>query len=199
MKRIIYFLVFFFTTAAYGQIQKIEPQNWWVGMQNTELELLVYGKNVSKYVPKINDANITLLKIKKTSNPNYLFLLLNLEKAKVGTFNIDFYKKKRKKPAFSYKYPLKARRKGSQNRVGFSNADAIYLVTPDRFANGNPENDVVDSLREKTVDRTKLYARHGGDLQGITEHLNYVSDLGFTALWICPVLTNDMPSYSYHG
>ncbi|MBS9766260.1 MAG: glycoside hydrolase family 13 protein [Flavobacteriaceae bacterium] len=197
MKKIYYFLALLISVSSYAQIERVEPPNWWVGMENTNLELMIYGKNISEYTPKINDNRIELVKVKKSSNSNYLFLLLNLKKAKAGSFTIDF--SKGEKVIYTYNYQLQERRKDSQKRVGFSNADAIYLVTPDRFANGNPDNDSVSSLRETEVDRTKLYARHGGDLQGITEHLDYISDLGFTALWVCPVLINDMPSYSYHG
>jgi glycosidase len=117
--------------------------------------------------------------------------------AKPGTFNIVFEPEKGKKITQSYE--LKPKSKPSEEFIGFNSSDAIYLITPDRFANGNEANDVVKSMQETTLDRTNDYKRHGGDIQGITNHIDYIKNLGFTTIWPTPVLTNDMKSGSYHG
>ena len=98
-----------------------------------------------------------------------------------------------------YTYELKQRNSNSANRIGFNSSDVIYLITPDRFANGNPANDINSAMKEKTIDRKDDYARHGGDIQGIIDHVDYIHNMGFTAIWPTPVLTNDMPQSSYHG
>jgi len=119
------------------------------------------------------------------------------ETAKPGKFEITF---KRPNGAEEiYEYELKARPKPAEDYVGFDNSDAIYLITPDRFANGDTSNDIDESLNEKTIDRNDDYARHGGDIRGIIDHLNYIDEMGFTALWSSPLLINDMKSGSYHG
>jgi glycosidase len=136
--------------------------------------------------------------VNTADSPNYLFLDLEIsESANSGKFNIVF--KQDNGSQLVETYELKSREKPAEDYVGFDSSDAIYLITPDRFANANPENDSFESLNEQGIDRTDGYARHGGDLQGITEHLDYIDDLGFTAIWPCPVLINDMPNGSYHG
>jgi glycosidase len=136
--------------------------------------------------------------VHKADSPNYLFLDLEIaETATPGKFNIVF--KINNGPELVQTYELKKRQTPSEEYVGFNSSDAIYLITPDRFANANPENDSFESLNEQGTDRTDGYARHGGDLTGITNHLDYIKNLGFTAIWPTPVLINDMPRGSYHG
>ena len=179
-------------------VERIEPTNWWVGFKNLELQLLVKHQNISKATPSISYAGVSIEKVHKADSPNYLFIDLNIDKTtKPGKFNIIF--KQENKEDLIQTYELKSRVKSAEDYIGFNSSDAIYLITPDRFANGDTLNDVNTKLLEKIVDRTNDYGRHGGDIKGITNHLDYISDMGFTAIWPCPLLTNDMPEASYHG
>jgi glycosidase len=173
---------------------KVEPPNWWVGMQNNELQLLVYYKDIALTEVKIQSDLVELKAVNKVENQNYLFLDLVInENAGTGSFDINFYTGK--KITAKYTYELKA--KTSQVR-GFSNADIIYLLMPDRFANGDISNDNNTETLEK-ANRKNPDGRHGGDINGIIDHLDYIKELGITALWMNPFLENDMPKYSYHG
>ena len=179
-------------------IQRIEPPNWWIGFKNTSLQLLVHHPNISEATPEMSYQGVSIEKVHQADSPNYLFIDLSIsEKTKAGKFNIIF--KQENKDDLIYTYELKSREKSAENYIGFDSSDAIYLITPDRFANGDPSNDINENLLEKTIDRTNDYARHGGDIKGITNHLDYIESMGFTAIWPTPVLTNDMPSSSYHG
>ena len=198
MKKIsllLFCLAFSFLTA---QVNRIEPPNWWVGFKNDNLQLLVQHPNIGTTTPKISYPGISIIKVNQAKSPNYLFIDIAIDKStKPGTFNIVFESEKGKKITQSYE--LKAKSKPSEDFIGFNSSDVIYLITPDRFANGNESNDVVKTMRETTLDRTHDYKRHGGDIQGITNHVDYIKNLGFTAIWPTPVLTNDMQSGSYHG
>lgn len=180
-------------------IEKAEPPYWWTGFKNNKLQLLVKHPNVgaTKSV-EIYNSDVALQKMHKADSPNYLFLDLELsENTQSGEFYIVFTLDD--DTELIQKYELKERQKESEEFVGFNSSDAIYLITPDRFVNANPNNDSFDNMNEQGIDRTDGYARHGGDIQGITEHVDYIKDLGFTAVWPCPLLTNDMPRGSYHG
>ena len=199
MKNISFLLILIIGCSLYAQkIDRIEPPFWWVDMNHNQLELLIYGKDISQFAPSVDNKNIQVLDIKKTENKNYLFLNLDLSKAVSGKFNINF-SKKGKRNNFSVPYELKERNQDSKLREGFNSSDVIYLITPDRFVNGDVANDVVKTMNEKTVDRKNDYGRHGGDIKGITNHLDYINEMGFTAVWPTPVLTNDMKKASYHG
>ncbi|WP_223032735.1 glycoside hydrolase family 13 protein [Hanstruepera marina] len=179
-------------------LNRVEPPNWWVGMKDKSLQLLVHHDNIGNTSPEISYQGVTIDKVHKAKSPNYLFIdLIVSETAKPGKFDIVF--KSENDEEQRHTYELKSRGKKPEDFVGFNSSDAIYLITPDRFANANPENDSFENLMEKEIDRTNDYARHGGDIEGVTNHLNYISDLGFTAIWPCPLLTNDMPRWSYHG
>ena len=179
-------------------IEQIEPPNWWVGFKNHGFQLLIHHPNISSATPEISYLGVTLKEVHKADSPNYLFLDLELsESVKAGKFNITF--KLEDGDSLVETYELKSREKTSDEYVGFDSSDAIYLITPDRFANANPANDIDSTLLEKAINRKDDYARHGGDIAGITAHLDYISDLGFTAVWPTPLLTNDMPNASYHG
>jgi len=180
------------------KIERVEPPNWWVGMKNNQLELMIYGDDISEYTPSIDNSTISLKNIVRTENKNYLFINLDLSKAAAGKFSINF-SKKGKRNNFSYEYELKERKQNSSLREGFNSSDAIYLITPDRFANGDKSNDVVKGLNEQGINRKDDYARHGGDITGITNHLDYINEMGFTAIWPTPLLINDMKRSSYHG
>lgn len=198
-KTVTLFVVLLLSTFVYSQkIDKIEPGNWWIGMKYNTITLLVYGKDISNLVPKISYPGVQLRESKKVENPNYLFLTLTIsDHTKPGILNIDFLKENGKK--ITQKFPLLEREKESANRESFSHKDAIYLIVPDRFANGNPNNDVIPTMNEKTVNRSIEDKRHGGDIQGIINHLDYIQSLGFTQIWNTPLTENNQPKYSYHG
>jgi len=181
-----------------NDIQKVEPPHWWIGFKNQKLQLLVKHPNIGSATPEILHSGVSLDKFNKADSPNYLFLDLEIsEAAKAGKFNIVF--KQDDGNELTQTYELKERQKTSEDYLGFDSSDAIFLITPDRFANANSKNDEVEGLLQQGIDRKDGYARHGGDLQGITEHLDYIDDLGYTAIWPTPVLINDMQKGSYHG
>lgn len=175
----------------------IEPPFWWIGMQNTKLQLMVRGKNIGETRVQLKAEGVKLERVSAVENPNYLFLDLSVsESAKAGFFEISFLKSG--KVIHTVNYELKVRKQGSALRQGFTSADAIYLLMPDRFANGDPANDNIPGMLEN-ADRKNPDGRHGGDLEGIIQHLDYFNELGVTALWLNPVLENNMPANSYHG
>ncbi len=194
-KSVLILLCFVSIQLSAQKIAKIEPPFWWTEMHNTKLELMVYGKNIAQLTPKITNKAITILGITKTENPNYLFIKLELKNAKAGVFTINFTKKN--KVITHYNYQLKQREKDAALRKSFDSSDVIYLLMPDRFANGNPNNDSSPELKEK-VDRAFKGGRHGGDIEGIIKHLDYLQELGVTAIWSTPLLEDNDERYSYH-
>ncbi len=189
------------TTVLFAQIpalERIEPMFWWVGMNNSKLQLIVHGDKIAERTVVIDYPGVRLQKINKVENPNYLFLDLEIEpSAKAGKFPIVFSKNKAKN--ITYNYVLKERDKSGGRIQGVNSSDLIYLIMPDRFSNGDKSNDIVKGMRETTLNRDSMYYRHGGDLQGIINHLDYLKDLGITAIWNTPELENDMVQASYHG
>ncbi len=198
MKNIFLTLMMLWGITVTAQIDRVEPPNWWIGFKDTSLQLLVKGDGISAYNPEILYDGVSIVKVHKAKSPNYLFLDLKISPdASPGNFTIVFDTKGKKK--VKYDYELKARSNSAEAFTGFNSSDVIYLITPDRFANAEPSNDIVKGLKESKIDRENDYARHGGDIKGITDHVSYISDMGFTAIWPCPLLTNDMPKTSYHG
>ncbi|MEO0340085.1 MAG: alpha-amylase family glycosyl hydrolase, partial [Bacteroidota bacterium] len=196
---ILFLLLFCLPLLVIGQnkIDRIEPPFWWAGMKNHNLQLLVHGKGIGEWRPVISHQGVSLQQIRKVDNPNYIFLdLVIAEDVRPGNIAINFMDGNR--VVESHKYELKRRQWRAGEIKGFDNSDVLYLITPDRFANGDPSNDSVEGLLEK-VDRSNKGGRHGGDIIGVEEHLPYIKDLGFTAVWLNPLLENDMESYSYHG
>lgn len=183
-------------TAQAMEIKKVAPSFWWAGMKNPELQILLYGENLALSDVSVSGEGIYLKETVRQDNPNYLLLYFDLSEAKAQTFQI-LLKSGKKERRISYE--LKARGRKGEEVKGFTSEDVLYLIMPDRFANGCPENDVIDGMREKTVNRADGFARHGGDLQGISNHLDYIADLGATAIWLNPTQENDMESGSYHG
>ncbi|NVO09272.1 MAG: glycoside hydrolase family 13 protein [Bacteroidales bacterium] len=178
-------------------INRVEPLNWWVGMKNQNLQLMIYGKNIGGADVKVDYAGVKLVKINRVSNQNYLFLDLFIdETAHAGNFDIKFTFQNRN--TLKYSYSLFQRKDNSSLRNGFSSKDVVYLIMPDRFANGDTLNDNVTGYADK-LDRENQYGRHGGDIQGIINHLDYFNDLGVTTLWLTPVLENNQAKGSYHG
>ena len=178
--------------ATADQVTRVEPPCWWAGMK-TELQLLVQGPSISDYDVRIfGDAEVT--GVHKAESPNYLFV--DVKAGGPGKCWIVFVKDG--EYAFKVPYEIAERREGSAARKGFSSADMIYLIMPDRFANGDPSNDDTPDTADK-ADREKLTGRHGGDIKGIMDHLDYIAELGATAIWNTPLLEDNEPKESYHG
>lgn len=195
MKKHFTFLFLLFLAISFAQIQKVEPAFWWHGMKNPDLQILVYGKDISKYQVELSD-NIKVKELTKTENPNYVFITINTDEVQKPSFKINF--KNGKKTVDSYTYELKNRKPGSAERNSFSSKDVMYLLMPDRFANGDPSNDSQPNLTEK-VNRSLPSGRHGGDLRGIINNLDYLQNLGVTALWLTPANEDNEKNTSYHG
>ena len=192
----IFFLILFNLNST-SQIDKVHPPNWWIGHKNPNLQLLIKAEKINDYKVNINYPGVKITNIHNADSPNYIFLDLEIsDKAKEGSFIITFTKENK---TLSYSYELRKKRSLEDQSNGFDSSDAIYLITPDRFANGNYENDIIDFLKERKIDRANNYARHGGDLKGIFENISYIKNMGFTSLWLNPVLINDMKEGSYHG
>jgi len=191
-------LVFMAASARAGDaIKRVEPLFWWVGMENPELQLLVYGDNIAGLKPRIDYPDVQIKRVIRVENPNYLFIDLHIgRQAQAGSFDIAFTRQG--KAIERHTYELKSRDQKGPSHQGFHSGDAIYLITPDRFANGNPGNDEVPAL-EEGKNREDKAGRHGGDIQGVIDHLDYIDRMGFSAIWLNPVLENDMPHHSYHG
>jgi len=201
MKRTVFSVIIILITlnlvSAQTQLERVEPMFWWAGMKSPNLQLMVYGENISETDVSLEYPGVELVSVAKVKNPNYLFIDLKLsETVKPGSFELLFQKEN--ETVETYKYELKAREKGSAERTGFNTSDVIYLITPDRFVNGNPDNDAVESMKEKP-DRNDRDGRHGGDIRGIINSLDYLQEMGFTAVWLNPVLENNMTQVSYHG
>jgi glycosidase len=202
MNRIILTLIVFLFGSGLlmGQtvnLQHVEPPFWWKGFKNQELQVLVHGSNISTAEVTIEKGDVVLKSVDKVENPNYLFLNLHIpENTKQSSFLITFIRAGQV-VAF-YKYELKVRKNDSDQRVGFSSADVVYLLMPDRFSNGDTTNDIGKNMRQG-IDRISPDGRHGGDLKGISRHIDYIEGLGATAVWINPVFENNMAIYSYHG
>lgn len=194
MKKSIHILTLFFSLSLFSQVEKIEPPFWWSGMHQTELQLMCYGKNIAQYQITVSNKS-TILDVKKTENPNYQFVTIDTKGIEPGKIVLHFSKNGKRE--FSQEYVFKKRRKNSASRKGFDSSDAMYLIMPDRFANGNPKNDSTDDTVEK-ANRGYNGGRHGGDLQGVIDHLDYLKELGMTALWSTPLLEDNEPTYSYH-
>lgn len=196
------FIALFFTLLSglvnAQKLERVEPMFWWVGMNNPKLQLLVHGTDIAKLDVNLNYPGVKLVKVNKVENPNYLFLDLEIAAdAKAGKFPIEFLQAGKRK--LQYNYELKTRETGPLRIQGVSNKDLIYLLMPDRFANGDLKNDVVKGMRETKLNRDSMYYRHGGDIQGLINKLDYLKDLGVTAIWMTPEIENDMPLVSYHG
>lgn len=176
---------------------RIEPPNWWVGMKSPSVQVLVHAEGIGDMTPTVRYPGVELERVIRVKSPNYVFLDLKLSPGVVpGVVPFDFGKDG--KTLQTHSWPLFARTPGSDAWRGFGNADAIYLLTPDRFANGDPGNDEAKDMKEKP-NRSAPGGRHGGDVEGIRQHLDYIADLGFTAIWPMPLVENNMPQYSYHG
>jgi len=195
MKKIYLTFAVSIASLAFSQIQKVEPAFWWKGMKNPELQILVYGKNIANDELEVSDG-VQIKNIQKVENPNYVFITVNTNEINVPKFKINT--KKGKKTTSSYTYELKQREPHSADRESFTSKDVMYLIMPDRFANGDEKNDSNPNLTEK-ANRSLPNGRHGGDLRGIINNLDYIQNLGATAVWLTPVNEDNEKVYSYHG
>lgn len=177
------------------KIDMVHPTFWWTGMKNTELQVLLHGENLAGSTVTLSTDKVKVNEVISLENPNYLVLYLDLSNAAPEQFSIQL---KQGKKITTIPYELKERTSRVKAQ-GFTSEDVLYLIMPDRFANGNTDNDVVKSLKDKNWNRSNPSARHGGDIAGVAKHMDYLSDLGVTAVWLNPVQENDMPETSYHG
>jgi hypothetical protein len=176
------------------KIDRIEPPSWFTGMKETTLQLMVYGKEIGSFNVTAEYPGVKITTLVKTENPNYLFVNLDISRQAVpGDIRLTFTHDKLK---LTHNYPLLAH--PSESARGFDASDVIYLLMPDRFANGDPANDNVAGMLEQ-ANRSNPNGRHGGDLKGISDHLDYIKDLGATGIWLNPFLENNQPAFSYHG
>jgi neopullulanase len=203
MKRILFFaicLIFTaFTSAQNGY--NCYPTNWWTGMQWNKVQIMVHGDAIANAAGglTVNYPGVKLLKTHKVENENYVFLDLAIApSAKPGTVNITV---NRENSRFTIPFPLKPRRKGNGSLFaqGVTSSDLVYLIMPDRFSNGDPSNDRVPGMLDQTLNRDTVFNRHGGDLKGVQNHLDYLKNLGVTTVWLNPVIENDMPDRTEHG
>ena len=174
MKLFKFLILFIFAVKSYTQIDRVEPPNWWVGMEHNEIQILFYGDKISKFFPKlrnVNSSEVFISKITRTENQNYLFVDLTIEKnIKPQTLKIDFLENGKKIQTVLFELF----QKDTNGRKGFDKTDVLYLITPDRFANGDPSNDYDPNLKEKP-NRKERRGRHGGDIQGMIDNLDYIS------------------------
>ncbi len=178
-------------------MEHVEPGFWWVGMRSDKLQIMLHGKEIARYTPRINYPGVQIKNVHKVNNPNYLFLDLQIAPAsRPGKFDIRMQHGKQQ---FAIPYELKAREKASALRRGFGPADAILNLMPDRFANGDTGNDSLPGFADKLDRKDDSAGRHGGDLKGIRDHLDYIAGMGYTMLWPTPVVENNQQAYSYHG
>jgi neopullulanase len=204
MRKIIFFFVCSFIIEQSFSQNSVEvyPSNWWVGMKMNKIQLMVYGKNVSENIHFVQTkySGIKILNFHRVENKNYLFIDLEIQNiAKPGKLNIDLRGIDDLRQ--SIQFELKPRRLGNGTAFaqGITSKDLVYLLMPDRFSNGDPTNDRIAGMRDQTLNRDSIYHRHGGDLQGVINHLDYLKDLGVTSVWMTPVIENDMPNRTEHG
>lgn len=191
-----------FSMMAAPQIDIVDPPYWWVGMENDTLQIMLHGDDIRDCHVNVDYPGVKLLDVARLDNPNYQFIyLLITDEAQPGTMNITLNDLKlRRNNREVIPYELRQRDANARDIKGFDASDVLYLIMPDRFADGNPDNNSNINLKNDVkADRSNPNGRHGGDIKGITDHLDYIENLGVTAIWVNPVLTNDMPGGTYHG
>ena len=191
MKKIIFF--FLFSTSIFAQVDRVEPPFWWSDMNLSDVQIMFYGKNIAQNEVTVSNG-IIIKGIQKTENPNYIFVTVDTKNTSVQDFVFTF---KNKTKSFTQNYSLKTRKENSRLRKGYDSSDMIYLIMSDRFANGNPNNDSTKETIEK-ADRNNKNGRHGGDIEGIIQHLDYIKELGATAVWPTPLCEDNDERGSYH-
>lgn len=193
MKKIFILFALFISFISFAQIDRMEPPFWYEGMNLSQVQVLFYGKNIAQNKVSVSN-DVVISNVQTTENPNYLFVTLDTKNVKAQTLKFTFTNGKK---SFTKDFELKKRRENSAIRKSFDASDAMYLIMPDRFANGNSSNDSSDELQEK-ADRNNPGGRHGGDIQGVIDHLDYLQELGITALWSTPLCEDNDKGYSYH-
>ena len=179
-----------------ASLERVEPPHWFLGYRDTGLQLMLYGEGLAGMTPSVDAPGVRIERVEAGDSPNYLFVYLDLgAEASPGVFTLSL---EGGGETLTHDYELRARNPSPEHARGFSGEDTIYLITPDRFVNGDPANDNDPALGDP-VDRAELCGRHGGDIDGIEESLDYIQSMGFTAIWLNPVLENRMPVCSYHG
>lgn len=176
-------------------VVRADPPNWWLGMQHNKVEILFQAKYIGKCKPFVENAHCKIIGSTPLPNPDYLLVEIEIA-PDCQSGNVEF-RFASSRNDYKYSFPIEGRNTDASH--GLSANDLIYLVFPDRFANGDPSNDNAPTLLEPKADRTGLKSRHGGDIAGIQQHLDYFTELGVTALWLNPVLENNQPQESYHG
>ena len=189
-------LVLFACPAFAARIDRVDPQHWWVGMHSQSLQLVVQGRDIAASTPQLDHAGVQIVNVTRLASPNYLFIDLKIAPdAQPGDLLLKFVTDSGTE---TLNYPLLKRDPGSAQRRGFGPQDVILNLMPDRFANGDPSNDDVPGMLERS-DRNAPSGRHGGDLRGMEQHLDYMADMGFTMVWPTPLMENNQAAYSYHG
>ena len=191
MKKAFFFLLI--TSISFAQVDKVEPPFWWSDMNHSDVQIMFYGKNITANQVTVSNG-IVIKEIQKTENPNYIFVTIDTKNSAAQDLVFTF---KNKNKSFTQNYSLKSRRENSQFRKGYDSSDMIYLIMSDRFANGNPNNDSTKETTEK-ADRNNKNGRHGGDIEGIIQHLDYIKELGATAVWPTPLCEDNDERGSYH-
>jgi glycosidase len=194
MKKIILVFALLFNFLSFGQIDRVEPPFWWSDMNLSEVQIMFYGKNINQNEISVSKG-LTIKSVQKTENPNYLFVTVDTKNVAAQEFVFTF---KNGKNTFTQNYSLKARKENSKFRKSYDSSDVIYLIMPDRFANGNPNNDNSKSTKEIS-NRSLPGGRHGGDIEGLIKNLDYIKELGATAVWPTPLCEDNDEAYSYHG
>jgi len=196
--KLIFVAFIFFATRVFADDIRVEPSCWWIGMSNPDVQLMLHGKDIGLLSPEINYPGVRITRVTQVENKNYLFIEMTIDRgaAVAGKFPIRLTKNS--KAVATVQYELLQRANGSAMRAGFDESDVIYEIVPDRFSNGDSRNDRVTTLYEG-VNRADENGRHGGDIQGIMNNLDYVQKMGFTSLWLTPLLENNQHDYSYHG
>ena len=201
MKKFLFLLATIITALASHaavKVDRIEPTTWFVGLDDPSVQLMVYGEGIRDAEVTIDYAGVVIDSLVRLDSPNYLLVYLNTRGAQPGTMEMTFKQGRSKK-----KYQLKSREMSGDKRMGFTNADVLYMLMPDRFADGNPANNQIAGMEAYKNDRSEPSLRHGGDIEGIRQHLDYFTQLGVTALWFTPVLENNSPDghkhSTYHG
>jgi len=202
MKRFFLLLLLFISTKSWSiDFYGVYPSNWWVGMKNPKLQLMLYGENIGHYTKvTINYPGVKVERLTKVENKKYLFIDITIAKTTApGHFKIILSGGGLADEDVNYEFKPRRSGNGTSYAQGVTSKDFIYLLMPDRFSNGDPSNDRIDGMRDQSLNRDSIFLRHGGDLQGVIDHLDYLKDLGVTTLWMTPVLENDMEVRTEHG
>ena len=193
MKKLILLFLITISVSVSAQIDKVEPPFWYENMTNSQVQIMFYGKNIAQNTVTVSNG-VVITQVQKTENPNYVFVTIDLKNITAQELIFTF---KNGKKSFNQSYSIKKRKENSRNRKSFDSSDMMYLIMPDRFANGNEKNDSDSNLQEK-ANRSLPGGRHGGDIQGIINNLDYLQSLGVTALWSTPLCEDNDKGYSYH-